>query len=251
MKKIIFIGAGNIATNLAINLAKNNYQIIQIFSKSLVNAKILADKVNANATNDLSKIKTADIIILSIKDDIIEDVLKLHHFENIVHTSGFKDLNVFGTKVKNFGSLYPIQTFNKKINIDLSETPFLIECSNKEFEKTIIKLAHSLSSNVIKINSEQRKKIHLAAVYACNFSNRMIGIAKEIMEINNLDFSLIQPLIKQTMKKISEGDPNQLLTGPAKRKDVQTIQNHLKLIQNSNHKKIYQLISQDIMNLEE
>ena len=73
MKKIIFIGAGNIATNLAINLAKNNYQIIQIFSKSLVNAKILADKVNANATNDLSKIKTADIIILSIKDDIIEE----------------------------------------------------------------------------------------------------------------------------------------------------------------------------------
>ena len=68
---------------------------------------------------------------------------------------------------------------------------------------------------------------------------------------NNLDFSLIQPLIKQTMKKISEGDPNQLLTGPAKRKDVQTIQNHLKLIQNSDHKKIYQLISQDIMNLEE
>ena len=153
--------------------------------------------------------------------------------------------------MKNFGSLYPIQTFNKKINIDLSETPFLIECSNKEFEKTIINLAHSLSSNVIKINSEQRKKIHLAAVYACNFSNRMIGIAKEIMEINNLDFSLIQPLIKQTMKKISEGDPNQLLTGPAKRKDVQTIQNHLKLIQNSDHKKIYQLISQDIMNLEE
>ena len=250
MKKIIFIGSGNVATSLAVSLDENNYKILQIFSRSLSNAKLLADKVKAEAIDDLSKIKTADVIIISIKDDFIKGILKSYHFDNIVHTSGSMDINIFDLKVKNFGVLYPIQTFNKEINIDLSETPFLIECNNTSFEKSIRELAQSISSNVFKIKYDDRKKIHLAAVFACNFSNRMIGISKEIMENNNLDFSLIKPLINQTMKKISEGEPNKLLTGPAKRKDVKIIENHIKLIENTDHKKIYELISKDIMNLE-
>ena len=249
MKKIIFIGAGNVATNLAVNLAKKNFQILQVFSRSSINAKKLANKVGALWTNDISKIKPADIIILSIKDDYIEDVLNLNIFDNIVHTSGSKDLKMFGSKAKNFGVLYPIQTFNKELDIDLSDTPILVECNNILFEKKILELARSLSKNVIKINSDQRKKIHLAAVFACNFSNRMIGISKEIMKENNLDFSLITPLINETMKNISKGDPNQLLTGPAKRKDIEIIESHLQLISNSNHRKIYELISKDIMKL--
>ena len=114
--------------------------------------------------------------------------------------------------------------------------------------KTLQKLAKSISDNVNKINSEQRKTIHLAAVFACNFSNHLYTIASEILENNKLSFDILKPLIEETALKIKNNHPSQMQTGPAIRGDKKIMDQHLKLL--SKDKKlqtIYKLMSQSII----
>jgi predicted short-subunit dehydrogenase-like oxidoreductase (DUF2520 family) len=246
IKKILLVGSGNVATHLGINLKKNNYIIEQVFSRNLDNAKDLAQKVGSDYTNKPKNIAKSDLTIIAINDDSIKDVI--HYLPNIptVHTSGNTNINILKNNFTNYGVIYPLQSFKKKVELNLNDVPFLIEANTKDFENNLIELCSCFSEHTFHINSQKRKKIHMAAVFACNFSNHMQVIAKEIMDNEKINYQLLIPLIKKTFSKFEE-EPKIKQTGPAIRKDINVIENHLNLIQKDEHREIYKLISDSII----
>ena len=251
MKNIILVGSGNVATHLGIALQNCNYKIVQVYSRSIENAKKLAQKLNTNFTNDLTQLKTADLIIVSVNDDVISTVLSKLKNTAIVHTSGSIGIDVFEPNFSDFGVFYPLQTFNKDIELTISEIPFCIEGNSKAFEKQLVEIAKNLSSNVITMNSEQRKQLHIAAVFACNFSNQMFSIADDLLVEKDIDFKILLPLIKQTIAKLNTNKPKAVQTGPAKRKNIKIIQEHINLIKQEDIKELYQKISDSIIKTHE
>ena len=251
MKNIILVGSGNVATHLGIALQNCNYKIVQVYSRSIENAKKLAQKLNTNFTNDLTQLKTVDLIIVSVNDDVISTVLSKLKNTAIVHTSGSVGIDVFEPNFSDFGVFYPLQTFNTDIEFTISEIPFCIEGNSKAFEKQLVEIAKNLSSNVITMNSEQRKQLHIAAVFACNFSNQMFSIADDLLTEKDIDFKILLPLVKQTIAKLNTNKPKAVQTGPAKRKDIKIIQEHINLIQQEDIKELYRKISNNIIKTHE
>jgi predicted short-subunit dehydrogenase-like oxidoreductase (DUF2520 family) len=167
--KITIIGAGNLASNLALALYDAGYRIHQVFSQTKKNASLLAKKLSAEATTDLAKIaETSNIYIIAVKDDAIAEVAKHLQLKNqiVVHTSGSISMEVLKNCSKNYGVFYPLQTFSKNKTVDFKTIPICVEASNKTTATTLQYFAKSISGTVEKINSEQRRKIHLAAVFA-------------------------------------------------------------------------------------
>ena len=232
MKNIVLVGSGNVATHLGLSLVNKGYTIKQVWSKQLKNADILAKKLNSTSTDELKNLKNADLYIVAVKDDALEAVIQQIKVNNIVHTSGSIGLEVFDNKFKNYGVFYPLQTFNKEVSLDFSKTPICIEANKK----------------VVKMSSEQRKQLHIAAVFACNFSNHMFAIADKILTQSNIDFKLLLPIINQTVKKLNKNKASEVQTGPAKRKDKKIIESHIKKLSDKETKEIYKLISDSIMN---
>ena len=251
MKNIILLGSGNVATHLGIALKNSNYTIVQVYSKSIENAKVLANKLDTQFTNNLSKLKSTDLIIVCINDDAILSVLSQIKNTAIVHTSGSIGLDVFKQKFTNYGVFYPLQTFNKEVDINISEIPFCIEGNSLEFEKQLIKIAKALSNNVVKMNSQQRKQLHIAAVFACNFSNHMYSIADDLLAKKNIDFKILLPLIRKTNANLENYRPKEVQTGPAKRKDTAIIQEHIATIKENEIKELYHRISDNIIKYHE
>ena len=251
MKNIILIGSGNVATHIGIALKNSNFAILQVYSKSIQNAKALAKKLDTHFTNDLSKLKSADLIIVSVNDDAISIVLSQIKNTAIVHTSGSIGLNVFKERFSSYGVFYPLQTFNKEVDLNISEIPFCIEGNSLEFENQLFKIAKILSNNVVKMNSKQRRKLHIAAVFACNFSNHMYSIANELLEKNDIDFKILLPLIKKTITNLEKKKPKEVQTGPAKRNDKVIIREHIDTIKEKEIKELYQKISANIIKFHE
>ena len=250
MKKILLVGSGNVATHLAKNLDRKKYIVNQIFSRNEKKAKNLKNILNCKWTNDPKQIISADLTIIAINDDNIKKVLSDLPKNPTVHTSGNTNISVLKNHFSDFGVLYPLQTFKKDIEMKINNVPFLIEANNKIFENKLFDLASSFSNKVEKVNSTERKKIHLAAVIACNFSNHMLVLAKNIMKNSNLEFSLLLPLIKKTFSQIND-NPIKLQTGPASRKDMKVINEHLELIKDKNINFLYELISKSIIDSNE
>lgn len=248
--KIVLIGSGNVATHLAGVFLKNRHEIVQIFSRNIEHAKQLALKTKSEALNQLSQIThQADLYIISVSDKAIPQIISKTDLKNkkVVHTAGSVSLDVFPEDFKNAGVFYPFQTFSKNREIDFSEIPLCIEANNPEFESFLIKLAETLSNNVWKINSEQRKYLHLSGVFACNFVNHLYAIAGDILEKKNIDRKILIPLVKETAAKIEELSPQQAQTGPAIRNDTESMKKHLDLlISTPEYKKIYEWFSMQI-----
>ena len=247
MKKIVLIGSGNVATNIGVALKKKGYKIMQVWSYSLKNAKILANKLDCNFTSSLSKLMHADLYIISIKDDNIIQLLENIPDIPIVHTSGGIGMDVFKKKFNTYGVFYPLQKFKKNIEIKFKNIPILIEANNNSFKDELINIANQLSKQVLSINSKEREQLHIAAVFASNFSNHMFSIAYDILKKSNLDFKLLLPIIKETINKLDNNNPSNLQTGPAKRKDKKVITSHLNNIENNDRKEIYKMISNAII----
>lgn len=249
IKKITIIGSGNVATILSKVFVNKGFSINQVFSKSKINAEILIEKLAANQqikiTDNIAEIDdTSDIYIVCVKDDAIATVVNQILFKDklIVHTSGSVDITVFNG-FNQFGVFYPLQTFSKDKDTDVANVPFCIEGNTNQTTQLLIDLASSISKKVYEINSEQRKTLHLAAVFACNFTNYMYSIAEEITTKNNINFEVLKPLIQETAKKIEFQSPKEAQTGPAKRKDQQTINKHLAMLENNPNKELYKLIT--------
>lgn len=248
--KIVFIGAGNVATHLATEFYQKGVEIIQVYSRTKKSAKELAEKTNADYTNDLSKIyKEADVYVYSVSDDVLFEVISnikvadtLH-----IHTSGSSSLDIFFDSYYNTGVLYPLQTFSKNKKVSFSKIPFFIEGANEEKQEQIRTLASLLSEKIYIADSERRKKLHIAAVFVCNFVNHMYEIGAELIAEAGFSFDVLRPLIEETTEKISILTPYQAQTGPAVRNDRRIIEEHLQALEDKRDlADLYSIINEDI-----
>ncbi len=247
MPKISIIGSGNLATHLGSALQGNGYSIAQVCSKNIANAKELSNGLNCEYTDDLSQLMPVDLVIIAVNDDAIEEVSKQIQMPK-VHTSGSKSIGILGASKSPIGVFYPLQTFSKNKKVDFKNIPFCIEGSNKDFTSLLLKIAADLSDNVHAIDSEQRKKLHLAAVISCNFSNLLYQFSEEICQENDIDFNVLKPLILETANKIQSTNPKNAQTGPAKRNDTDTMKSHVALLKDNNElKSIYTSLSNSII----
>ena len=250
IKTITIIGAGNLATHLGRALLHKGFEINQVYSYAKDNAFELANELNAMPCDEIKFISDeSDLYLVCIKDDKIQQVVNELSFKKkiVVHSSGSIPMDVLN-QFANYGILYPLQTFSKEKEVIMENVPFCIEANNERTKKSLMDLAKVLSNNVQEINSEQRKMIHLAAVFACNFSNHMYTISEDILKQNNLDFNLLKPLILETAKKIQDNSPATVQTGPAKRNDKEVIENHVKQLENNSvYQDIYKLITETII----
>ncbi len=231
--KTVLVGSGNVATHLAFALKEAGITIVQVWSKHMQNAQTLANEIKAEAIANLSEIdKQADFCILSIKDDAIPTVAKeLAEFKGIIlHTSGAVSLAVFEKHFRKYGVLYPLQTFSIKKDVDFNKIPICIEANTNETLESIRQLAEKLSGNVVAVDSEKRKILHLAAVFACNFTNHLYALSSDLLADYELDFDMIRPLILETAEKVQHALPNEVQTGPAIRNDEQTLKKHKELL---------------------
>lgn len=247
---IVLIGAGNVATQLGLALKEAEHTIVQVYSKSESSSSTLAKLLTCEYTNSPEKIdQTADIYIIAVNDDAIADVVNQLKLTNqiLVHTSGSVKMKVLKPASKNYGVFYPLQTFSKTKKAEFKTIPICLEANNTRTLKVLQSLGESISNNVQNIDSEQRKVIHVAAVFACNFTNHFYSIASDILESKYVSLDILKPLIEETANKIKNGSPAEMQTGPAIRGDRKTIDSHLKTLKNKKHKQLYKLISSSIM----
>ncbi len=248
---VSFIGSGNVATALALALYGCGVKVVEVFSPNVTNSKQLATKVGANYVADVKELNTvSDIYIIAIPDKYISDVVgKLRRVQSIiVHTSGSVPLSIFSKNTGNYGVFYPLQTFTKNKITDITNVPVCIEGSDKQTTDALVQLANRISNKVVLLSSEQRQYLHLAAVTVNNFTNFMYIIANELLSDKDIDFALLYPLIIETATKINNVDPEDAQTGPARRHDMLTINNHIEMLSKQpGLKKIYGLLSNQII----
>lgn len=246
MISVVILGSGNVATHLfkAFNQA-DNMVVNQWYGRRIT--AIASYKNDVEIIDDLSLIKDADVYILAVSDDAVSELSSQLPFENklVLHTSGSVSVYDIDKKHKR-GVFYPLQTFSKEAEIDFKNVPICIETIDKKSYPIIRDLALAIGSPVKRVNSDQRKVLHLAAVFVNNFTNQLYRIGHEITESQGAEFDLLKPLILETAKKIQDLSPFKAQTGPAKRHDKKTIRKHLKLLEDQHHEDIYQLLTTSI-----
>ncbi len=252
IQKITLIGSGRVATQLGLKLAAKHKKIVQVYSRHPEAARQLAARLGAEAIDDLSRINgDSDLYIISVVDDAVAKVAAKLSLAGkiVVHTSGSVPIQVLQNANWKSGVFYPLQTFAKDKNVDFKNIPICIEASDKETETSLTMLARELSEDVRMVNSEQRMMIHVAAVFANNFTNFMYLMSQELLEKSGLSFDILLPLIRETTDKLNHILPREAQTGPAARGDEEVIQKHLKILEEHEGKKIiYQHISEYILN---
>nr|BFF36975.1 DUF2520 domain-containing protein [Tenacibaculum mesophilum] len=245
MIKVAIIGGGNVATHLANAFSKTNeVSLVQMYARNIEQIEHL--KEVTPITNSIELLTEADVYIIAVSDDAIGDVSRKIEQKNglVVHTSGsvaMQPLQNSGRK----GIFYLLQSFSKDKDVNFDEIPFCLEAENEEDLQLLETLAKSIGKKVYRINSEQRKRLHVAAVFVNNFTNHMYKIGADICNEYQVPFEVLLPLIQETAQKITELSPKAAQTGPAKRNDQKTIQNHLALL-NAEQQEIYKLITKSI-----
>ena len=251
MIKVVILGSGNVGTHLfkASNKKNSEIKIKQWYSRNLKDLAPYCDLVKI--TDQLDKLEFADVYILAVNDDSIHDLSTQLLFSNrlVCHTSGSKPKNELNLKNRS-AVFYPLQTFSKESEIDFSKIPICLESSNHEDMITLKKISKSLGCTYYEIDSNQREKLHLAAVFVNNFTNHMYTIAKSITDKSKIDFNILKPLITETVNKINTLDPKEAQTGPAIRGDKKTIDKHLMDLENEKHRQLYKLITNLINDLD-
>lgn len=251
--KIVLLGSGNVATHLGLALKAAGEEIIQVWSRSMENASALAVKLGAEATCALSEVSPdADIYIIAVNDDAIADVAARLPDKNklVVHTSGSTGIDVLMQASAQIGVLYPLQTFSKIKPVDFSEIPIAVEGNSAEVVATLKSLAEKLSHKTLEMSSAQRLILHVAAVFACNFTNHLYNIASGVLKQRGLDFELIRPLIAETAGKIQTNEPHKVQTGPAVRNDLATMSRHMEALKEQPQlAEMYRMLSESIVNL--
>ena len=250
---IVILGSGNIATHLGRGFKMAGQTISQVWSRDITKASVLADTLAAEAIDSMIDLdRTADLFIIAVNDEAIRKIaleLKLSD-QLLLHTSGSTGLSALEGASTKIGVFYPLQTFSKIKSIDFRNIPIIIEANVPEVLAIIRAIADRLSEKVIELNSDQRMTLHIGAVFACNFTNHLFGLAQELLEEKGLDYELLKPLIEETLNKIEINSPVSVQTGPAIREDQTTIQAHLELLKhNPDLSELYIKLSQSIVNL--
>lgn len=211
---VCIVGRGNVATALAMAFEKVGVDAATVSSRQL--------------PEDISSL--APVTILAVTDDAIADVAgRIGHVDGIIaHTSGSVPLDALKVcNAKGWGVFYPLQTFSKHRYVDFSEIPILIETSDVDTETALKVLANRLTENVRYADSSQRAVLHLAAVFACNFTNALYTVSKGILGRANMPFEILDPLLHETLDKALAIGPENAQTGPAKRRDTAVINKHI------------------------
>jgi predicted short-subunit dehydrogenase-like oxidoreductase (DUF2520 family) len=246
MITVSIIGAGNVATHLFKAFSKTKtVSVKQWYSRDLTKISSFKNKVEIVA--DLNGLAEADIYIIAVSDDAISSVSEALPFKDrlVVHTSG--SVGIYDLDKKNRRAVfYPLQTFSKEAKVDFKQVPICIETIGKKDYPQLKSLAEALGSPHYRVNSDQRKALHLAAVFVNNFTNQLYRVAHEITESEGVEFDILKPLILETAKKVQTMSPYMAQTGPAKRNDKKTIKRHLKQLKNEQHKAIYNLLTNTI-----
>lgn len=235
MKKIsaVLLGTGNVATFLVHNLHKNGIRIERIIARNAEKACELASFCGAEWSCDFSNTGSTETIIVSaIKDSAAQEVWEQCSFGNrlVLHTAGALPLDALAPFANSYGVLYPLQSISAGRIIDSRNVPFFIEANNGKNLLMVKKFAEAISDNVTILDSEKRKKLHLAAVFANNFSNLMFHAAWKLLEQDSIDPELLLPIIDETCAKLHSIPPSQAQTGPAIRWDENVMDTHLDML---------------------
>ena len=245
--KIVVVGSGNVATHFARAFHASGNDIAQVYSRNIAHAQVLASQLDAQAIDRFSDLADdAHLYLLAIPDDALYEVVTQISPKRgiVVHTSGSVPMDVLKPLSTKIGVVYSPQTFIKSLEMNYSELPFCLEASDGEVLERLKNLVIPVSQKIYEINSDQRRKLHLAAVFVNNFGNALNAMAQDITMQNDIPFEILQPLIAVTAEKASHGDLWQLQTGPAVRGDEKTISNHKKLLANdSDLLELYSLIT--------
>jgi len=246
MIKVTLIGSGNVAQHLLSAFNKSTaVELVQVFSRrnESVSHLIPVEKI----TTDLDSLAEADVYIIAVLDDAIATVASRLPFKNrlVVHTSGSASMQSLNDNNRK-GVFYPLQTFTKGKEVDFKTIPICIESQFNDDYNVLKKVADTISDKVFTINSEQRRSLHVSAVFVNNFVNHLYSIGNAICDDRQVPFEILQPLIRETADKILTLTPNEAQTGPAKRNDRTTIESHLDFLSDENHKNIYKLLTQSI-----
>jgi predicted short-subunit dehydrogenase-like oxidoreductase (DUF2520 family) len=251
---VSIIGSGNLAWHLAPALDNAGYVVKEVYSLNPKHAEALTERLyqaEVKASLDFST-SPSTIFIIMTSDDAIQEVASeiiLPDDAFLIHTSGSQPLDILQfAATGNIGALYPLQTFSKNKRVDFKTVPIFIESSNEETEKVLTALARAISNQVKKIGSQDRRALHVAAVFASNFTNHMLTLSKDILQKNSLSFDLLKPLISETIQKSLHVGPENAQTGPAFRGDLEILDRHIEFLKEEETlEKIYKLISQDII----
>ncbi len=246
MINVVFLGFGNVNGNLfkAIHKTKD-ITVKQVFNRNYI--KMISPFEDISFTDDLSKLKEADVYIIGIPDDSISSFSESLPFQNklVVHTSGGVAMDALSSKNRR-GIFYPLQTFSKERELDFKNIPICIEAENSKDLELLLRVGKTISEKVVEISSDKRAKLHLAAVFVNNFTNHLYQIGNEILKEEDLPFDLLKPLISETASKIETLSPEKAQTGPAKRNDIKTIEKHLHLLGDSPYRKFYELFTEEL-----
>lgn len=249
---IIFIGAGNVASHLAPALERSGAgHVVQVYSRNIASARGLASALeNAVAIDDQSQvIPDADVYIVSLVDHAVSEVLSRIPRNKALwlHTSGSLPMDVLESMSGSIGVFYPLQTFSKGVDVDMAEVPLFIEGSSPEVADRIRRIAERVTPKVHYADGDLRKRMHIAAVFACNFTNHMFTIADDLLRRDGLSLEVLHPLLKETVRKALNGSPAQGQTGPAVRGDREVMEAHESML-DPQLAEIYRMISASIYN---
>ena len=254
-KRIVLIGAGNVATHLGVALKRNGHEIIQIYSRTEASASALSERLGAPFTTSMDEVfPGADIYVVSVKDAVLQDLLpsvvKGREGALFVHTAGSMPMDVWKGIATRYGVLYPMQTFSKSREVDFNSVSFFVEALEKDDLQMLVDLASSLTPKVYKATSEQRMSLHVAAVFACNFTNHMYAMSAKLLEKYGMPFDAMLPLIDETARKVHELSPMDAQTGPAIRRDENVMNKHLSLLSDEPMlQEVYEMISKSIQSV--
>ena len=248
---IVFVGAGRLATNLAQALSENGHRIVAVYSHTMESAQVLARLVGALAVDDVAQLPSeADAFILAVKDSVLPTVAqqldKGREEQVFFHTAGSVPMSVFGNH-HHCGVVYPMQTFSKQRRVDFGEVTFFVEASDSSTLHLAKHLAGSVSNHVKELSSEERRYLHLAAVFACNFVNHCYTLSADVLSSCGLSFDVMLPLVNETARKVATMSPAEAQTGPAVRYDENVIDAQLKMLSSQPlMQQVYRLMSQSI-----
>lgn len=249
--KTVVIGSGNLATHLSLALKESGEEVVQIYSRTAEHAEALSSRLGCHAATSFGDIyDDADVYVISVKDDAVSDVARRLCVRRsgsvVLHTAGSVPITALEGCGSHNAVLYPMQTFSKDREIDFSCVPCFIEASDSHALSVVRSLATRLSDIVVEADSAKRRKLHLAAVFACNLSNHCYRLAERILEDEGIDFSLFAPLIEETAHKIRSMSPRLAQTGPMARRDISVMDAQLEMLSDPFMRDIYRLMAESI-----
>lgn len=247
--KVIFLGSGNLATRLSLEMLSKGFDIIQVYSHTASHAESLAQQLGCPWTTDPKGVMTdGDLYIFALKDAVLPDLIaRIRPNGGMwVHTAGSMPMDIFSGYAEQYGVIYPMQTFSKSRLVDFSIIPFFLEANTSDGACLLQSVAEKLSGNIRFLSSDKRRHLHLAAVFACNFTNHIYSLASRLLEQQDIPAEILLPLIDETAAKIHVLPPKKAQTGPAIRYDENVINKHLAMLDDPDMQSIYRIISQSI-----